>query len=211
METVGRVRLEWDESDFVERIVRDLSHAESISTVEWIQQSPNSPFQDIIRIETTLGTVFRLALSWVEEEEVEEDFDEAFRQYHLARSFEVLGCSCAVQEHRLKELEAQFDFEVSRFRSSLALSPLGEAIASLKQTISEIDLKEHPKLDRMARDAYPYLEEWIDQQEKSEIEGIGYRELSFRYAREWMAGWRPRPTGLNTNSRTLHKGCLKPS
>ena len=191
METVGCACFDWDESDFVEKIVQDLSHAENVNAVEWIQQSPSSPYQDIIRIETSRGTVFRLGLSLVDEEEVEDDFDDAFRQYFLGRSFEALGCSCAVQRQQLKELETQLDIEVTRFRSSLAESPLGEAIASLKQAIAEIDREEHPVLDRMARDAYPYLNEWIGQQENSEIEELEYRALSYRYAKEWIAGWRP--------------------
>lgn len=191
METVGCASFDWDESDFIEKIVHVLSRLEIVSGVEWIQQSPSSPFQDIIRIETGRGVVLRLGLSWVDEEEVEEDFDDAFRQYFLARSFETLGCSCVVQRQELEELEAQLDTEVTRFRSSLAETPLGEAIVSLKRTITEIDREEHPVLDRMARDAYPYLYEWIGQQENSRIEALEYRELSFRYAKEWIAGWRP--------------------
>lgn len=195
METVGCVRFDWDESDFVEKIVQDLSHAENVNAVEWIQQSPSSPCQDIIRIETSRGTVFRLGLSWVDEEEVEDDFDDAFRQYFLSRSFEALGCSCAVQRQQLKELEAQLDIEVARFRSSLAESPLGEAIASLKQAIAEIDREEHPVLDRMARDAYPYLDQWIADQEDSVVEGMATRALIFQYAQEWRNGWRPKRRG----------------
>ena len=181
----------WEESDFVERIVTVLARVEGIVGVEWIQQSPYSSYQDVIRIETWQGAVFRLGLSWLNDEEVEEDYDDAFTHYLLQRSFEELGCSCGTQKSRLTDLEAQLETEVLRFRSSLAESPLGEAIASLKQTIAEIDREEHPVLDRMARDAHPYLIEWIGQQEDSEIERLEYRALSFRYVKEWIAGWRP--------------------
>ena len=192
MGTVGYAPLAWDESDFVEKIVSDLSSVKNIRAVEWIQQSPYSLYQDIIRIETCQGAIFRLGLAWVEDEEVEEDFDDAFRQYILGKSFEVLGCSCAGLRRQLKDLEAQLDTEVLRFRSGLAQSPLGEAIAALKQEIAEIDQIEHPPLDKIASDAYPYLDLWIAEQEDSAIEGLGTRALIFQYAQEWRAGWRPK-------------------
>ena len=192
MGTVDYALLAWEESDFVEKIVSGLSSVENIRAVEWIQQSPYSLYQDIIRIETCQGAIFRLGLSWVEDEEVEEDFDGAFRQHILKESFQRLGCSCATQKRQLKDLEAQLDTEVLRFRSSLAESPLGEAIAALKQEIAEIDRIEHPPLDKMAADAYPYLELWIAEQKGSAIEGMGTRALIFQYAQEWRAGWRPK-------------------
>ena len=191
MGTVGYGVLAWDESDFVEKIVCGLSNIENVDAVEWIQQSPNSMYQDLVRIETVQGSIFRLGLSWVEDEEVEEDFDDAFRQYFLAKSFELLGCSCAKRKLQLKGLAAQLDIEVLEFRGSLVKSPLGEAIAALKQEIAEIDLLEHPHLDKMAADAYPYLDQWIADQEDSVVEGMATRALIFQYAQEWRNGWRP--------------------
>ncbi|MYC35772.1 MAG: hypothetical protein F4X66_02495 [Chloroflexi bacterium] len=192
MRTLGHTHLDWDESDLVEKIVNDLARVEEIYEVEWIQQSPHSSYQDLIRIETWRGAIFRLGLSWVEDEEVEEDFDDAFTHYLLQKSFEELGCSCNTQRQQLEDLEVQLHTEVLQFRSSLAKSPLGEAIATLKQEIDEIDLIEHPPLDTMAKDAYPYLDQWITEQESSEIEGLGSRALILRYAKEWLIGWRPR-------------------
>ena len=192
MRTLGHTHLDWDESELVEKIVSDLARVEEIYEVEWIQQGPHSLCQDLIRIETWQGAVFRLGLSWVEDEEVEEDFDDAFTHYLLQKSFEELGCSCGTQRQQLKDLEVQLDTEVLQFRSSLTKSPLGEAIAALKQEIDEIDRIEHPPLDTMARDAYLYLDEWIAVQESSEIEGLGSRALILRYVQEWLIGWRPR-------------------
>ena len=74
MRTLGHTHLDWDESDLVEKIVSDLARVEEIYEVEWIQQSPQSLCQDLVRIETWQGAVFRLGLSWVEDEEVEEEF-----------------------------------------------------------------------------------------------------------------------------------------
>lgn len=192
MRTLGHTHLDWDESDLVEKIVSDLASVEEIYEVEWIQQGPHSLCQDLIRIETWQGAVFRLGLSWMEDDEVEEDFDDAFTHYLLQKSFQELGCSCNIQRQQLKDLEVQLHTEVLRFRSSLAKSPLGNAIAALKQEIDEIDQIEHPPLDTMARDAYSYLDQWITEQENSEIEGLGTRALILRYAQEWRAGWRPR-------------------
>ena len=192
MGPVGNIPLIWGESDLVEKIVSDLASVEEICEVEWIQQSPYSLCQALIRIETWQGAVFRLGLSWLQDEEVEEDFDDAFTHYLLEKSFEELGCSCSTQRQQLKGLEVQLDAEVLRFRSSLAKSPLGEAIADLKQEIAEIDRIEHPPLDTMVRNAFPYLDQWITEQEGSEIEGLGSRALIFRYAQSWRAGWRPR-------------------
>ena len=73
-----------------------------------------------------------MGLSWVDEEEVEEDYDDAFTQYLLAKAFEELGCSCSDQRNQLKELEVQLETGVLRFRSRLAKSALGQAIADLK-------------------------------------------------------------------------------
>ena len=134
------------------------------------------------------GAIFRLGLSWVEDEEVEEDFDDAFTHYLLQKSFEELGCSCNTQRQQLEDLEVQLHTEVLQFRSSLAKSAVWgkEAIATLKQEIDEIDQIEHPPLDTMARDAYSYLDQWITEQENSEIEGLGTRALILRYAQEWL-------------------------
>jgi len=192
MRTLGHTHLDWDESDLVEKIVSDLANVEEIYEVEWIQQGPHSLCQDLIRSETWRGAVFRLGLSWVEDEEVEEDFDDAFEHYLLQKAFQELGCSCNTQRQQLKDLEVQLRTEVLQFRSSLAKSPLGKAIAALKQEIDEIDRIEHPPLDTMARDACSYLDQWITEQESSEIEGLGTRALILRYAQEWRAGWRPR-------------------
>ena len=188
---MSKTLLVLEESDFVEKFVGALANMHELSAVEWMQQSPSSPFQDIIRIETLQGAIFRLGLSWVEDEEVEEDFDEAFTQYLLQRSFQTLGCSCREQESQLEDLEIQLENEVLRFRLRLSESPLGEAIASLKHKITEIDRLEHPALDRMARDAYPYLEEWKSESLSPEIDRLGRRELIFRYAQQWQEGWRP--------------------
>ncbi len=182
----------WEESDFVERTVNDLASIEEIAGVEWIQQSPSSLYQDVIRIETWQGTVFRMGLTWVDDEEVEEDYDDTFTQYLLERSFEELGCSCGAQRKELKDLKARLEAGVLRFRSRLAKSTLGQAIASLTQEIAEIDQVEHPLLDKSAKDAYPHFGYWIAQQEGSEIERLGHRALIFRYAQDWQAGWRPK-------------------
>lgn len=181
----------WEESDFVERIVNHLASVEEIVGVEWIQQSPCSLYQDLIRIETWQGAVFRMGLSWVDDEEVEEDYDDAFTQYLLAKAFKELGCSCSDQRNQLKELEVQLETRVLRFRSRLAKSALGQAIFGLKQAIAEVDQVEHPPLIGMARDAYPYLDRWISEQDSSEIEQWGRRALIYRYVREWLTGWRP--------------------
>ena len=181
----------WEESDFVERTVNDLASIEEIAGVEWIQQSPSSLYQDVIRIETWQGTVFRVGLTWVDDEDVEEDYDDAFTQYLLERSFEELGCSCRPQRKQLKDLKARLEAEVLRFRSRLGKSTLGEAIASLKQEIAEIDEIEHPTLDKSAKDAYAHFNYWISQQESSEIDRLGPRVLIFRFAQEWLSGWRP--------------------
>lgn len=180
----------WEESDFVERIVNHLASVEEIIGVEWIQQSPHSLYQDLIRIETWQGAVFRMGLSWVDEEEVEEDYDDAFTQYLLAKAFEELGCSCSEQRNQLKELEIQLETRVLRFRSRLAKSALGQTISDLKQAIAEVDQVEHPPLVGMARDAYQYLDGWISEQDSSEVEQLGHRALISRYAQEWLAGWR---------------------
>lgn len=191
MGNVGYAPLVLDGSDVVEKIVSDLSRVEDIRAVEWIQQSVYSLYQDIIRIETCQGAILRLGLSWVEDEEVEEDFDDAFRQYFLEKSFEMLECSCAAQRLQLEHLEAQFYTELLRFCSGLTESSLGQKIAVLKREIAEIDRIEHPLLDKMAVGAYPYIDLWIAEQESSVIEGLGTRELIFQYAQEWRAGWRP--------------------
>ena len=184
----------WDESDFVEEIVSDLGSLEGVCGVEWIQLSPHSEYQDLIRIETWQGDVFRLGISWVQDEEIEDTFDDAFTQYLLERSFEEVGCSCSIQRQQLKELEIQLDSEALRFRSSLDESPTGEAVAHLKRSIAEIDRIEHPGLNAMAREAFPYLDQWIEEkvkEENSEAERLGSRDLIFRYAQAWYAGWRP--------------------
>ena len=180
-----------DESDLVEQIVCDMASLEEIFEVEWMQQSPYSRCQDIVRIVTSQGAVFRLGLSWVEEEEVEGDFDDLFKHYLLQKSFQELWCSCDTQRQQLKDLEIQLNAEVLRFRSSLADSPLGEAISALKQEIAAIDRIEHLSLDRMAKDAFSCLEQWIAEQDLPVIEGSGIRALLFRYAQEWRTGWRP--------------------
>ena len=192
MDTVDHTPLDWDESDLVEKIVSALASLEEIYEVEWIQQSPNSLCQDLIRIESWQGTVFRLGLSWLEDEEAEENFDDGFTHYLLQKSFEELGCSCNTQRQQLKDLEVRLHTEVLQFHSNLTKSPLGEAIAALKQEIGEIDRIEHPALDMMARDAYPYFDQWIAEQESSEIERLGNRALILQYAQEWRAGWLPR-------------------
>ena len=109
----------------------------------------------------------------------------------MEKSFEEVGCSCRIQRQRLKELEVRLDAEVLRFRSSLAESPLGVEIADLKQTIAEIDRIEHPALDALAKDAFPYLDQWIAEQEDSKTEELENRELIFQYAQAWRACWRP--------------------
>ena len=191
MEPVDNLPRSWEESDFVEEIVSDLESLEGVSGVEWIQQSPYSLYQDLIRIETWQGDVFRLGIGWVADEEIEEGFDEAFTHYLMEKSFEEVGCSCRIQRQRLKELEVRLDAEVLRFRSSLAESPLGVEIADLKQTIAEIDRIEHPALDALAKDAFPYLDQWIAEQEDSKTEELENRELIFQYAQAWRACWRP--------------------
>ena len=182
----------WEESDIVETIVNHLVSMERIVGVEWIQQSPYSLYQDLIRIETWQGAVFRMGLSWVDDEEVEEDYDDAFRHYLLERAFEELGCSCSAQREQLKDLKVRLETEVLRFRARLGKSVLGETVTTLKQEIAEIDKVEHPPLDRMAKDAYPYLDCWISEQDSSEVEQLGYRALIFRYAQKWQDGWRPK-------------------
>ena len=191
MEPVDNLPRSWEESDFVEEIVSDLESLEGVSGVEWIQQSPYSLYQDLIRIETWQGDVFRLGIGWVADEEIEGGFDEAFTHYLMEKSFEEVGCSCRIQRQRLKELEVRLDAEVLRFRSSLAESPLGVEIADLKQTIAEIDRIEHPALDALAKDAFPYLDQWIAEQEDSKTEELENRELIFQYAQAWRACWRP--------------------
>ena len=191
MEPVDNLPRSWEESDFVEEIVSDLESLEGVSGVEWIQQFPYNLYQDLIRIETWQGDVFRLGIGWVADEEIEEGFDEAFTHYLMEKSFEEVGCSCRIQRQRLKELEVRLDAEVLRFRSSLAESPLGVEIADLKQTIAEIDRIEHPALDALAKDAFPYLDQWIAEQEDSKTEELENRELIFQYAQAWRACWRP--------------------
>ena len=191
MEPVDNLPRSWEESDFVEEIVSDLESLEGVSGVEWIQQFPYNLYQDLIRIETWQGDVFRLGIGWVADEEIEEGFDEAFTHYLMEKSFEEVGCSCRLQRQRLKELEVRLDAEVLRFRSSLAESPLGVEIADLKQTIAEIDRIEHPALDALAKDAFPYLDQWIAEQEDSKTEELENRELIFQYAQAWRACWRP--------------------
>lgn len=180
-----------EESDFVERIVSNLASMDGVSGVEWIQQSPSSLFQEVIRIETSEGTVSRLGLSWVEDEEVEEDYDEAFAQYLLQEAFLEQECSCSPQRQTLKELEVCLNTEVLRFRSNLADSALGHEIARLKKEIAEVDQVEHPPLNEMARNAYPHLDTWVNEQEALAPAGVGFREIVFRFAQEWLAGWRP--------------------
>ena len=188
MEPADSVPRRWDESDFVEEIVSDLESLEGVCEVEWIQQNPHCGYQDLIRIETWQGDVFRLGISWVQDEEIEETFDDAFTQYLLEISFEEVGCSCSMQRQHLKELGVQLDSEVLRFRSSLDESPTGEAVAHLKRTIAEIDRVEHPGLDAMAREAAPHLAQWI---EENIDEKLGRRGPIFQYAQAWYAGWRP--------------------
>ena len=193
MGTARNIPLTWDESDIVEEVVSNLASVEEICGAEWIQQSPYSSCQDLIRIETWQGAVFRLGISWVEDDEAEEDFDDALTHYLLQQAFEEQGCSCSTQRQQLKDLEVQLDTEVLRFRSHLARSSLGEAIAALKQEIAAIDREEHPPLDGMAREAFPYLDQWITELESLESAGLGIREQILRYAQEWRAGWRPSP------------------
>ena len=81
MEPVDNLPRSWEESDFVEEIVSDLESLEGVSGVEWIQQFPYNLYQDLIRIETWQGDVFRLGIGWVADEEIEEGFDEAFTHY----------------------------------------------------------------------------------------------------------------------------------
>ena len=193
MEPADNMPHRWDESDFVEEIVSDLASLEGVCGVEWIQQSPHYECQDLVRIETWQGDVFGLGISWVQDEEIDETFDDAFTQYLLGRSFEEVGCSCSMQRQRLKELEIQLDSEVLRFRSSLVQSPTGEAIAHLKRSIAEIDRIEHPGLDAMAREAARYLAQWIEENTEDGMEdkGLGRRDLILQYAQAWCVGWRP--------------------
>ena len=53
-----------------------------------------------------------MGLSWVDDKDVEEDYDDAFTQYLLAKEFEELGCSCSEQRNQLKELEVQLETRV---------------------------------------------------------------------------------------------------
>ena len=171
----------------------DLQSLEGVRGVEWIHLSPYHLCQDLVRIETWQGDVFRLGISWMQDGEDEEMFDDSFSEYLLERAFEEDNCSCHVQRQQLEELEVQLEAEVLRFRLSLADSPIGSAIAALKQTIAEIDRIEHPGLDAMAREAARYLAQWIEENTEDGMEdkGLGRRDLIFQYAQAWYVGWRP--------------------
>ena len=186
---------DWDEESLTDKIVSDLGDLNGLNRVEWASQGPSEEFRELIRIETRQGTVIRLGITYVEDEDdIQEAFDESLRNHFVDRAFEELGCSCVPYRHRLEELETKYDTEVQRFRLNLANSGLAREIKDLRKEIAEIDRQEHPALDATAREAARFLSVWLEDQVKDgnqEILGLGNRELALLYARAWNTGWRP--------------------
>lgn len=115
--------------------------------------------------------------------------------HFLDRAFEDAGCSCTPHRSLLKELEAHYNTERDRLMRELEGSDLAKEIGDLRKTISSIDLREHPSLDRDARQAHPFLAVWMVDQVREgypEILGLTDQEIASSYAEAWYGGWRPK-------------------
>ena len=113
----------------------------------------------------------------------------------LERAYEEAGCSCTPHRSHLRELEMQYQLEKGRLIQELDNSNLAIEIGELKKAIFEIDLREHPLLDRDARLAYPFLALWMLDQVREghpDIVALNNQEIAFSYAGAWYSGWRPR-------------------
>lgn len=113
----------------------------------------------------------------------------------LDRAFEEVGCSCTPHRSQLSELEIQYKAEKERLIQELDSSKLAVEIGELKKTIFEIDLRDHPLLDRDARQAYPFLALWMLDQVREgnpDIVALDNEEIAYSYAGAWYGGWRPK-------------------
>lgn len=115
--------------------------------------------------------------------------------HFLDRAFEEAGCSCTSHRSHLNELETQYRTEKDRLMQRLDSSRLAKEVGDLRKTISEIDLRKHPSLDRDARQAQPFLPVWMMDQVREgnqEILGLNDAEVASSYAEAWYGGWRPK-------------------
>jgi len=118
--------------------------------------------------------------------------------YSLERAFEEVRCSCSPYREQLKELQGRYDAERKRLMDELDSSELGRQLSETRKTIYELDHKEHPQLDAIARRARPFMAVWIMDQlrdENPDILDLNEGAIAKAYAQAWVTGWRPRSLG----------------
>ena len=184
----------WSEDGLIREVVGIIAGLEGVGDVRLMEGSNNAMFQNFLRVATHSGSVYRFAISCVEDEEDVEAFDESFFRHFIKLAFEEAGCSCQPLRERLGELEAGLDAASRKMRLELAQTVQFAEIAELRDKIVEIDRKEHPHLDKVAGEAIPFFDAWL--QEKVEAGIVEPPEfidqsIAVSFANAWFGGWRP--------------------
>jgi hypothetical protein len=84
--------------------------------------------------------------------------------WHIQKAFETMGCSC----HPLRKELEQLDAEYEDLQEELRNSELYKRREALSLEIRQVDAKEHPELDNLARMATPFFRVWLFERLSSE-------------------------------------------
>ena len=152
---------QWAQDALLEMMASYIAGLRGVSSAETICQGHYSTAEYLLRIITEDGQVYRLAVSSVEDEDLEEEFDIVFSNQIIERAFEETGCSCLPLRENLRDLESKFDAECRRLSLELAETEQFAGIGILKEKIAETDQSEHPNLDAIAREATPFMSQWL--------------------------------------------------
>ena len=112
-------------------------------------------------------------------------------QYELHRAFEMMGCSCSPLRTQLTKAEDECTRQEAELRR---LNPIFVMRDRLRQEIAEIDTKEHPGLNNLARVAGPFFRVWLFES----LVGVNPpnianpKDMAAQYAKAWLGGWRPK-------------------
>lgn len=124
------------ETGVIQEMACNLRALEGVEKVHLTEQGGNQAFQSLIRVTTDKGEVLRLAISYVEDEELEEMFDETVSGDLLVQALEEKGCSCRPLRERAKQLEAQFDAECRRLKRELVNTETFAELDHLRRRIT---------------------------------------------------------------------------
>ena len=65
--------------ELVRETVSNFESLDGLESVEWVTQSPYAMFHELIRVRTRRGKTIRLEIAYIDDDELEEAFDDCFQ------------------------------------------------------------------------------------------------------------------------------------